>query len=396
MAKQNQMTPEQAAQAAAQANFFARTAILRNSVPMLQQIDSKTVVPANNPTITMTPRNVGLITGFWIQVTATVNNAGANTVVPTDFGGMNILSNIQFTDYQNNLRVNCSGAYLNFQNSAKWSGQFGAALLTTAQDGDAGIAGQYGNNWTVNSQTASVATTANGTITWWYYIPCALNKYTDLSGAVYANVINATALLSFTFNPTPVVASTADTTSAVYVGTAATGSITSATVTMYQEYYDQIPQTAQGPLLPIQDISTTYNLQETAFSGMTPAQDFPFQFTNMRTFLRTHVMYYNGTARAAGTDINYLMLQSANFTQILKVSPSLSALLTRVTLRTDYPKGVYMLDSTQKPINTVFYGNMQLVINPITAGATAYARVGWEFLALSNTLPVASSLPATA
>ncbi len=195
--------------------------------------------------------------------------------------------------------------------------------------------------------------------------------------------------------PTPVKPSAGDTTLGVYKAAAGAGANTSTTITVYQDYLDQIPYGAQGPILPILDLSTIYELKQTIFTSMTAGQDFPMQYSNFRDFLSTMVVYFNGTARVAGADINYWALQSANFTNIWKMEPSLVALRTRQLITTDYPLGVYYFGSRNKPIATTQYGNMELILNSITAGASAYALVAYEDFALVNTITQAGSLPAS-
>lgn len=383
----NQLSPQQA-------NALAAAAVRAKSVPMVQQIFSTTVTPAANQPINVIPRNVGLILGFYVKVVATVSNTtgGAVAITPTDFGGANILSQITFTDLNNNVRVQAPGWYVNFQNSIKGRRPFASALLTTAMDGNAGIAGEYGSNWTVNNQPASIADAATGVVTWWFYVPLAYSPQ-DYRGAIYANVVNATMQLSLQLNTTPVVAAASDTTLAVYTAAAGAGSLTTATVTVYQDYLDQIPFASGQPILPMLDLSTIYELKQTVFTSMTAGQDFPMQYSNFRDFLSTTVVYFNGTARVAGADINYWALQSANFTNLFKMEPSLVALRSRQLLGTDFPKGVYYFGSRMKPIATTQYGNMELILNAITAGASAYALVGYEDFALVNTITQAGSLP---
>jgi hypothetical protein len=376
-----------------QINALARQMVAASSVRMCQQIYSTTVTPATQPSINIIPRNVGLILGFWVKVKATFTAAAVTAITPTNFGAANLLSQIQFTDLQNNTRIQTPGWHLNFVNSVKGRSPYASALLTTALDGNAGIAGQYGSNWTVNSQPASIAGgVTDATTTFWYYVPLA---YTDgdYRGAIYAAVVNATMQLSLTFNPTAVVAA-GDSTLAVFQGN--TGTFDSATVTVYQDYLDQIPFGKNGPILPMMDLSTIYELKQTLFTNMTPASDFPMQYSNFRDFLSTFAVYYNGAARVAGADINFWALQSANFTNLWKIEPALAALKTRALLHTDFPLGVYYFGSRAKPISTTQYGNMELVLNPSAAAAGAYCLVGYEDLAYVNNITQAGSLPAGA
>jgi hypothetical protein len=103
-----------------------------------------------------------------------------------------------------------------------------------------------------------------------------------------------------------------------------------------------------------------------------------------------------GGIRGVGLDVNYWALQSANFTNIWKKEPGLVALeQSRLAINDDFPPGVYYFGSREKPISTLQYGNMQLILNPITAAAGAYLLVGTEDFALVQALSTAGSLAAS-
>jgi hypothetical protein len=382
---------------AAQVNGMARALVAHQSVRMTQQIFSQTITPANGNVVNVIPRNVGLIVGFWVKVTSTITNStgGAVAITPTDFGGANLLSQVLFTDLNNNVRIQTTGWHLNFINSIKGREPFGSALLSTAQDGNFAVGG-YGSNWTVNNTPSTIADAGTGTVIQWFYVPLAYSEG-DYRGAVYANVVNATMQLQLTVNTAVVAASTADTTGAVYKATAGAGTNSSTTVVVYQDYLDQLPVGKQGLILPQLDLSTIYELKNTIFTAVVQGNDFPMQYSNFRDFVSTVAVYNNNgtTGRAAGSDINYWALQSANFTNLWKVEPNLVALKTRQIMREDFPKGVYYFGSRHKPIATTQYGNMELVLNASTASAGAYVAVGYEDFALTNVITQAGSLPAS-
>lgn len=390
----------------AQINAIARQAIKASAVNMEQQIYSQAFaasgtqnLSATTPVITVQPRNVGLIKGFWVKCSATITNGSAVQINLTDFAGANLLSQIQFNDLNNNTRIQTTGWHVNFVNSVKARRAFGSALVrTTGFDSPE----NYGSNWTQQiSAPATIAAAGSGTVIMWYWVPLAYSD-DDLRGAVYANVVNATMQLNLTVNPNPVAANGADSTSAVYVGNAA-GSVALAvisamTVTVYQNYLDQLPAGKGGVLLPILDLATIYELKNTALTAVVANQDFPIQYANFRDFLSTVAVYVQASAtgaRGVGADINYWALQSANFTNIWKKEPGLVALQNRNHMQTDLPPGAYYFGSRNKPISTVQYGNMQLILNALTAGAGAYVLCGFEDFALVNTLNMAGSLAAS-
>jgi hypothetical protein len=387
------------AQQAQQANQMARALIAAKSVRMAQQIYSQTVVPANQSVINITPRMVGLVMGFWCKVVSTISNTtgGAVAITPSDFGASNLLSQIQFTDLNNLVRIQTTGWHMNFLNTIKGRVPYAQAFLNTTMDG-MNVSGSYGANWTVINEPSSIADAGTGTVTMWYYIPLAYSD-ADYRGAVFANVVNATMNLQLTINTTPVGVSTLDTTNSVYKAAAGAGANTSTTITVYQDYLDQLPMGNGQFILPMLDLSTIYEIKNTTFSSIVAASDFPMQYPNFRDFLSTFAVYNSNpassTGRGVGADINYWSLQAANLTNIFKLEPSLVALRSRNLISTDFPKGVYYFGSRAKPIATTQYGNMQLVLNAITAATGAYCMIGWEDFGLQNVITQAGSLPAS-
>jgi P3 major capsid protein len=397
------MTPSSGQMTPGQLNAIARATIKARAVKMTQQIFNATYGAAANtsnvaltqPVVNVIPRNVGLIRGFWVKVVATFNNQSAGTATLTDFGPSNILSQIQFNDLNNNTRIQTTGWHVGFINSVRARRPF-ATSFVHATGFDQPV--NYGSNWPVFSGALTIPTVTQGTLTYWYYVPLAYSD-DDLRGSVYANVVNATMQLNLTLNQNATVTTATDSTSAVYTAaTPGTVWFSQLAVTVYQDYLDQLPVGQGGVLLPVLDLATIYELKNTTFTAVVPGNDFPAQYANFRDFLSTVAVYVNTGAtgaRGVGADINYWALQSANFTNIWKKEPNLIALQTRNHLQTDLPPGTYYFSSREKPISTVQYGNMQLVLNPITAGAGAYLLLGYEDFALVQTLSMAGSLAAS-
>jgi hypothetical protein len=163
-------------------------------------------------------------------------------------------------------------------------------------------------------------------------------------------------------------------------------------MTVYQDYYDQIPDGSQftgqpGILLPTSDISTIYNLKNSTLTGLPGGVETGYQYANFQSFLSTLGVYVQSQttgARGTGGDINYFALQAANNSNIWKAEPDYFALQTRQHMGLDLPAGFYMFDSRQSPINTQQFGVMQLVINPITVAANNYFGVYVESFQLLN------------
>lgn len=389
-----------AAQAGQLSNAQATSLLTSKALTMIQNIFAGTVYPPANPVIqNLTPRNVGIIKKFVVEIVGTITNTdGADTLTLTDTGLANLLSNVTFYDLNNNLRINTSGLHLSLLSQAKRRNPFSATaqwstIYTTGGANNASsIFATPPALWPVLQAPATIAHGTSGQVRAVFEIPIAYNDE-DLRGAIFANVINSTMNLQLTLNANAVVAAGADTTYAVYSGAA--GNFTSATVNVYQVYLDQLPSDPKtGKLiLPTTSLSTVYELKNTIFPPFQPGQDNPVPFTNFRNFFSLFLAYNNnGTTRATGGDINYFSLQTANFTNIFKYDPLYAAMIVRDIMKTDLPAGFYYFSFRRQPIWTTQYGNMQVNVNPITAAAGNYCQAMWEDMALQNTLSGGSSL----
>jgi hypothetical protein len=371
-------------------NRAQRMAVLQNSVEMIQQIYSA-AVPAGQFTINVPPRNVGLVKKFIIKLTGTMNNTdGANTANLSDIGLANLLQQVSFTDLNNNVRIQTAGWHLSFLQALKSQWPMTDAILESAMEE---FSGTMGNVFPVIVAPTGIGHGTSNAFTMWFEVPLAYSD-DDLRGAVYMNVVNAVAQLQIVINQNAFAAAGVDSTLAAWKGAA--GTLSAMTLTVYQVYLDQLPVGKQGVVLPQLDLSTVYEIKNTTFTGFTAGQDFPMPYANFRDFLSTFFIYNDNPAadagRVAGTDINYLALQSANFTNIWKIEPLLSAMKTRQMLQKDLPAGCYYFSSRRKPISTTTYGNMQLINNASVAAAQAYGLVGYEDFAMVNTLLNSGSL----
>jgi hypothetical protein len=364
------------------ANMQARQLILANAVDMWLPIATGTISAVG--AVTNVPlRNVGLIKRLVIELTFNFAQSAAETQTRTTLGLANTLSNVTFTDLANQQRINTSGWHLTALATARRQSPFGAAFTTDTPFG-------YGSNFKVQSAPASVTTVQ--TLRVFYEIPISYGDF-DLRGAIYASVVNATMNLQFTFNPSFSVASTANGTLAAYKSSSADiGTVSSITYTVYQNFLDQLPMTNQGPVLPGLDLATAYLLNYTSVTPLVNSQDNPIPYSNFRNFLSTTVVLDNNGTLGAGTEVNNFMLQSANYTNIWKIDPFLGKLWEREIIQDDFPLGTYYFDHRRKPISTVQYGNMQLIINPVGLNAAAVAYVGWEALAIVSQITNAGSL----
>ena len=390
-------SPAQQAANAKQNNLNARHLILQKAVRMTQSIAVQVVTAPQSPNnvVNISPQNVGLIEGFWVECWGTITNTGTSSLSLTTLNIANFLTGIMFADLNNNIRINTSGWHLNFVNSAKSRRVFGSTVTLN----NATI--KYGANYDgpatgqgLIAAPATIASAATGVIQMLYWVPMSYSNW-DLRGGIYANIVNATMNLQLTINPNPVIAPANDTTLGIYTSVGATsGSFISASVNVYQQYLDQLPISGGRPILPVMDLSTIYELKNTALQGLSANQEFPVPYANFRDFLSTCFIFDQISGTNAGTDISYIALQSANFTNIFKVDPYLLSEWARDTIHDDFPKGGYYIDHRTKPISTIQYGNLNLIVNPSTvSSATAQLLVGFEDFAMINSITSAGSLP---
>ena len=383
-------TPAKSQMSVQQQNLLARQLILNNAIDQLQSIYNTTFTTGAGTVINIPLRNVGLIKRLIVEVQATVSGSAGVTHTLTQLGGSNFFSQVVLTDLSNQTRINTTGWHLTSVATAKYRTPYGSAI--TATDTPFG----YGSNFTTTQKAPATITAAaaSNNVSLMFEVPLAYSD-TDLRGAIYANVVNATMNLQLTVNPNLLVSSAVtDAVLAMYQSSSTTvATLPSFTVNVYQQYLDQIPIGNNGPVLPLLDLSTAYLLNNTSVTGLTANQDIPIPYANFRDFVSTTLIYNNAGALNAGTDINYFTIQSANYTNIIKHDVPIASLMSRLRLRSDFPKGMYYWDHRNKPISTVQYGNMSLIVNPLTvSGATSTFLMGYESLALINQVTQAGSL----
>lgn len=401
-------TPNVPAQAAPkmtpqQQDAIATRAILASAVDRIQLVASAQVSPASNPVLIVQPINVGLIKRYTIVCTGVINNSGTGLLTLSDFALANLFASggVQYTDLNNYLRVNTSGAHLTLLAQAKRRRAYGSTVQdnTPAVNSRAKMTNVNSAQWPVFQAPPTIAVGTSGNFRAVFELPLAYTD-DDLRGAVWANVLNAVQQITLTFNTQAVVAAPGDDTFAVYTGPAGSaGSITSVNVTVYQEYLDQLPK-ASGPqgvttILPALSLSTVYELKSTIFSTITPNQEFFIPYANQRSFISTFTTFNSdGTnaGRGTGANVNYWALLAANASYIWKLDPLTVAMKGRDHLTSDLPNGTYYFPSRRKNIATLQFGNLQLTLNALVATPQGYCNVMWEDFALQNTLQSGASL----
>jgi hypothetical protein len=387
MAVAQQPTAQQVAQKAMDANNLARAAILQSAYPMLQQIYSGNLNPASQTSLNVLPQNVGLISGFFVEVLVTFNVGATTALALSPFGPANVLQNVQFTDLQNYQRINTPGWHIHFLNSARQGRPF---FSSTPSDSPIG----YGSNWgVITAPSAPAGGSTGNTLRMFYWVPLQYASH-DLTGGIYAGVYNATMNLQLNFATSAQFAvSTGDPLTAVYTGNTAT--VTNYAVNVWQAYWDQLPVQNGKPVLPAIDLSTIYELKQITYPNVPVAQDFYMGYSNFRHFMSTIAIFDNGASWPSitpGSDINYWSFRTANYLDTKKADPYLWKGKERQRILTDFPKGVYYFDHRDKPIYTQQTGNINLVLNASTANAGAQVLTGYEMLATVSNLQNAGSL----
>ena len=378
-------------------NTYARNLCVGKGLRMNQPIFSATFDTTVNNIVTLPPRYVGLILGFIVGINGTLTVAAETAPTLTQLATLNLLQTCVLTDLNNQQRINTTGWHLGLINSARQGYVFGGSYAPN-------VPPNFGNNWTVQSAPAAPEP-GNITVQQLYYVPVSYSL-TDLRGAIYAAVNNATMTLSLTIIPNAQICATdtSDPTLTVYQSNTGSSAAVqwaagaSCTVTVQQLYLDQLPRdpNSGNPILPILDLNNIYELKNiTTNSVISANQDFPVPYSNYRQFLSTTVIFDNGGVLNTGSDVNYWKIQSANFTNITQVSPTIAALMQRQVFMADPPDGVYYFDSRSSPINTANYGNMELVLNAATGtvNSGAVLMIGYEDFAQVNQLVGATSLP---
>lgn len=375
------------------ANGQARAFIKANGTKLTQLVQSGSfnVNTGQAQNISMTPQAIGLVTGFRLQVVATVTNpAGGSTLTRNpDFNAANLLSSI---NYQN------PSGFTPIQNEPGWAlasvmaGRKkkipGAAYATDSPLG-------YGSVIQPVSAPATIAANSSGTVAFEYEIPLAYaENLGNFQGAVWAGTTLSNQNIQVTFNPAFIqVGSGGNPFGIGYSGASATLAdqpTIAVSWNLYQIFYDQFDPSVIPYLTP--DLSTAYYLSIQPFPALAPNSNNQVPFINLRTFLSLTLAYDNGGAFNPGTDINSFQLLSANQLPYWFRPPAEQSWLTRDILNCDAPPGYYYFDFRDNPISTQAQGNTQLNFNPNSVEAGAVLTAGWEYLAIQQILAGAPAI----
>jgi hypothetical protein len=403
-----QVTAQQAAQNAAAQNALARQVIMAQAIEMQTQLASVSLSSTINnagQVLNVTPRNVGLLKGFFVEFSAQIKNTNASAAItPTILCPLNLFTNVQFTDLQNNVRINCPAYQIGLLDTIKQKNPFATAFLSTATD----TVVKYGANSTATVQgasnvdtvwnaPASIASGATGVVTGLLWIPVAYSDH-DYRGAIYANVINGQMNLQLTVTSAPGYVAGGGQMLTMYgpADSATTVQVLNTTVQVTQVYMDQLPIDPRSglPILPQRDIATIYELKNTTFTAAVPNNDFAMPYPNFRDVLSSLVVFDPLAAPVSIPAItNYFSLQAANSTNVFKRTGSLNQAMVRNIMGFDLPLGITYFSFRGKPLSTTQYGNLQLLFNGSSAWSSTYAIYHcWESFASVATISQSGSL----
>jgi len=377
-----------------QQSLAARQSILNNAIPVLQNVRSGSAsYAAGSPTtVNVLASNVGLIRRFFLVLSGTLNCASTHTLTATKFGIANLLSNVQFTDQNNRLRINTSGIHLHLSASEKRRRPFGAALTSAGTSDTTGL----GYNFPVETNPSNVAGgTAQG-FNFIFEIP-VVNSNTDLSGCVYANQVTSNNQLQFTLNPNAFVYG-ADPYNACYTTDAALATtlptITGLTWTLYQDFLDQLPTNGGYAVLPQDDISWALVYQMINPGAQVAGVDNLYSLPPYNVYQNLMLFWDNYTYNGGtSSDVQYLKVQSSNTYVLKQWDPLMLAVLNRNILGTDFPAGqgstgfsggVYNLDFRDKPLSVNQVSSTNIVFRPTTVQSGAALNIGQEYLWYAN------------
>ena len=316
---------------------------------------------------------MGIMTGVLLKITVPVNITAAATASP--FAPYNLVQNITYTDYAGLNRINTSGYQLHALNSLR-----GAKMLNNAFDSAFLTKSETGLDTNILSLPTA---TGNANITFFLYVPIAIDPHNDLRGAVLSQTIYGDHYITITL-PQAFVGADA------YVnpytaGTVALQAGANITVQAYQHYI--MPQ--QGVQnLPTISLSTIYALEggTTDSSNIAAGTDKYINWPNNRAVMSALHIFNNGGAGILNqTDVSEIVLLGNSNTNIRELTPDVIRNHMRYLLGMDLASGVYYIPSRSQPITTQLYGNVQSKFTIATANANAYFSSQYESTYLSGT-----------
>lgn len=343
--------------------------------------------------------NVGLIRGLDVLIRGTITAGASTTSTLTPVGLANFLSQVDFQDFSSYHRITTAGWHLNLLESAKQRFSSFSAVTT---DSPNGIVNQ---NPSPPSRTQAFGQVAASTIASTvardfqvvYRIPFARDRF-DLRGAIWAKKTGASAFVFFTLNPNMFVVSTADPTLAVYQsGGTDLATLSNMSIEVYQDYLDFFPKDGNGDeIVPWKDLEMAYLISNTQLTPLSQGQDNYAPFADERQFLSVSAIYDNAGVLNKGNDVSYWAVKSANLLPIFQRSSFRQFCVQRKIFHDDLPPGMYYFPFEQRPIDTLAFGNTNLVLNPSSVtSAAAQILLGYESFGRIGAVARAQAIPAS-
>lgn len=365
MAQQTTANPQQQ-------NAMARAMLTRTGLYMTKKLQPVTA-SALGGQIRVPLDRMGIMTGVLLKITMPVDITAAATA--SEFAPYNLVQQITYTDYSGLNRINTNGYQLHALNCLR-----GSRLLNNAFNGDFNPSAEKG----LDTNILSVPTaTGNANLSFFVYVPIAIDPHNDLRGAVLSQTIYGDHYITITLPQAFV--GTDSYVNPYTAGTVALQAGQPITVQAYQHYI--MPQ--QGVQnLPMIDLSTIYALEggTTDSSNIAAGTDKYLNWPNNRAILSaTHIFNNGGSGVANGADISDIVLLGNSNTNIRELTPDVVRNHMRYLLGTDLPSGVYYLPSRSQPITTQLYGNVQTKISVVTANSNPYFTSQYESTYLSGT-----------
>lgn len=332
------------------------------------------------------PRMAGILRKIPVRVEVPISVPAGTTLVPSLLNVAGLLSNVQFTDLNNNKRVDTTGQHLALLASVRHRKPAGSAFVT---DTPFGLGNQVPGAISCPSVPTAITSAQTVTAAFTYEVPIMYSN-TDFRGGIYLSTTQATAALQLTVNPLLLVAAGANADpDACFTYTGDAPTVGNITITPYQEYLDQVPMANGSVILPTLDFGKLYQLISSTQTGIIANNDFRCDFGNLRTYQSMFTRFRNGWAYNAD-DLNYIKIEAANMYQFMNADPKLISYHNRCALGFDMPKGTQYFDFRRQPINTTMYGNMAVILNAKTAADNSRVEVLSEFF--SDTMTAGATI----
>lgn len=349
MARPQQMNPAQAAN---------MNAALRQQLIAISPVSEKPLGTFTAPAggqIRVKLLNAGILTKIMLAVTVPVT-IGTATGVPSIMAPYNLIQRVRLTDYNGQDRVSLTGFELFMVNSRR---------KRRAAYGNQGA----NANVTVNPLVPTAVGAAN--MRFFLEVPIAydvdnpLPQLRDLRGAIYSqtNVGEMYLTIDFIGAGSAVVNGNSD---GLYQG-AGTTTVSLGTISTEVVQVLIAPQAIDGRLpLPVMDFETVYEIlgAQTTNDNIVNGQEKLISFPNVRSNIAMHLGVFNNSLMAAGVISKFALLANGT-TRVKEESEFMALMMQREALGgSDLVPGAYILDYSDRPIDTLLFGQVQLGLTP--------------------------------